>query len=149
MQGNLNPSARIALAGIINPAQVAAGTVTTAWADMRTFHTLLALLIVGVIGAGGTVDVKIEQATDANGAGAKNVPGLSGTQLVKAGGDNRQVALNVRPEDLDKNGGFRFVRLSVTVGVASTFLTGQLLGLDARYGTASANQLASVAETVS
>ncbi|MEH3046500.1 hypothetical protein [Sphingomonas adhaesiva] len=148
MQGNLNPSARAALAGFIAPAQVAAGTVTTGWVDMRKFFAALAVLNVGAIGAGGTIDAKVQQATDANGTGVKDVPGLAITQLLKAGGDNRQVAINVRPEDLDKTG-FRFVRLSVTVGVASTFLAATLLGFDPRYGVASANQSTTVAETVS
>jgi hypothetical protein len=149
MQGNLNPSARVAIAGIIAPQQAAAGTVTSAWIDMRTFFEVLATLNVGVIGAGGTIDAKIEQATDAAGTGAKAVAGLAITQLVKAGGDNRQVAINLRQEDMDKNGGFRFVRLSATVGVAATFLSAMLIGFDARYGSGSTNQSTTVAETVS
>lgn len=149
MQGNLNPSARIAIAGAIAPQQAAAGALSSGWVDMRNFYSLLAMISVGVIGAGGTVDAKIEQASDNAGTGTKPVAPLSATQLLKAGGDNRQVAINVRQEDLDKNNGFRFVRLTVTVGVASTFLSAALVGLDARYGSASANQSAAVAETVS
>jgi hypothetical protein len=149
MQGNLNPSARVAIAGVIPPQQASVGTLTSGWVDMRTFFSALAALNVGVIGASGTVDAKVEQATDGSGAGAKLLAGTAITQLVKAGGDNRQVAINVRQEDLDKNGGFRFVRLSVAVGTASTFLSGMLVGLDARYGAGTANQSTTVAETVS
>ena len=149
MQGNLNPAARIALAAVIPPAQAAVGTVTSGWVDMRAWGSLLATLSVGVIGAGGTIDAKIEQASDATGANAKTLAGSAITQLAKAGGDNRQVAINVRGEDLDKNGGFRFVRLSATVGGAATQIAGSIIGLDARYGAASANQLSSVVETVS
>ena len=148
MQGNLNPSVRAALAGVIPPQQAAVGTITTGWVDLRKFFSALAVVNVGAIGAAGTIDAKVQQATDANGTGAKDVPGLAITQLLKAGGDNRQVAVNIRPEDLDKTG-FRFVRLSVTVGTASTFLAATLLGLDPRYGTATANQSTTVAETVS
>ncbi|WP_419827667.1 hypothetical protein [Sphingomonas sp.] len=149
MQGNLNPSARAAIAAFLPPQQAAAGTVTSGWMDMRTFFDAHATLSVGVFGAGATVDAKIEQATDANGTNAKAVNGLAITQLVAAGGNNRQSVINVRQEDLDKNAGFKFVRLSVTVGVAATFVSGTLIGLDARYGAAAANQSASVAETVS
>ena len=149
MDGNLNPSDRVAIAGVIPPQQAAAGVVTSSWVDMRTFYALLASLNIGVIGASGTVDAKIEQATDSAGTGAKAVTGLAITQLLKAGGDNRQAAINVRQEDLDKNAGFRFVRLSVTVGTAATFLSAQLTGFDARYGTGSANQVNTVAQTVS
>lgn len=149
MQGNLNPSARAGVIGIIPPQQAGVGTVTSGWVDMRTFHDLLALINVGVIGASGTIDGRVEQATDGAGTGAKAVTGLAITQLLKADGDNRIAAINVRPEDLDKNNGFKFVRLSVTVGTASTFLSGLLVGLDPRYGAAAANQSTAVTQTVS
>ena len=148
MQGNLNPSARIAIAGFIPPQQAAVGTLTSGWVDMRNFYDALGAINVGAFGANATVDVTVEQATAATGAGAKAVAGLAATRLA-AGTDNRQVAINVRQEDLDKNNGFRFVRLSVTVGTAPTFVSGMLIGMDARYGTGTANQSGTVAETVS
>lgn len=149
MDGNLNPSARTALAGSIPPQQAGVGTITSGWVDMRSFYSALAAISVGVIGAGGTVDAKIEQATDAAGTGAKPVTGLAITQLAKAGGDNRQSQINLRQEDMDKNGGFRFARLSVTIGTAATFVSGALIGFNARYGSGTANQSTTVAETVS
>lgn len=149
MQGNLDPSVRVGIVGVIPAQQAGVGTVTSGWVDMRNFFAVLASLNVGVIGAGGTLDAKIEQATDANGAGAKAVTGLAIVQLVKAGGDNRQAAINVRQEDLDKNNGFRFVRLSATVGTAATFLSAMLVGLDPRYGAAGANQITTAAAAIS
>jgi len=148
MQGNLDPSARFAIAAVIPAQQAAVGTVTSGWVDMRDFFALLGSVNVGVIGAAGTVAVKIEQATSAAGAGAKDVTGLAIVPLAKAGGDNRQAAINVRQEDLDKNG-FRYVRISVTVGGAATFLSATLVGLDARYGAAGANQINTVVQTIS
>lgn len=149
MFGNLDPSARNGLAGGIPAQQAAVGTVTSGWIDMRNLFAALASLNVGVIGAAGTIDARIEQATSETGAGAKAVPGLAIVQLAKAGGDNRQALINVRQEDLDKNAGYRFVRIAVTVGTAATFLSAQLLGFDARYGAGSANQSSTVAQTVS
>lgn len=149
MQGNLNPSARVAIAGVIPPQQAAVGAVTSGWVDMATFFAVLGTVSVGAIGAGGTIDAQIEQATTIGGANAKPVTGSAITQLAKAGGDNRQVAINVRQEDLDKNGGFRFVRLTASVGGAATFLSGLLVGFDARYGAGTANQANTVAQTVS
>lgn len=148
MQGNLNPSDRTAVVGVIPAQQAAAGVVTSGWVDMRNLFAVLATLNVGVIGAGGTVDARIDQATDAAGAGAKPVAGLALTQIVKAGGDNRQAGINVRQEDLDKNNGFRFVRVSVTVGTAATFLSATLLGFDLRYGAGGANNINTVTQTV-
>jgi len=149
MQGNLDPGSRAALVGVIPAQQAAVGTVTSGWVDMRNLFALLVMLNIGVIGAGGTIDARIDQATDAAGTGAKPVAGLAITRIVKAGGDNRQAGINLRQEDLDKNGGFRFVRLTVTVGTAATFLSAMLTGFDLRYGAGAANQLPSVAETVS
>jgi len=149
MQGNLDPSARVAIAGVIPAQQAAVGVVTSNFVDMRNFYALFASLNVGVIGAAGTIDAKIEQATDANGANVKAVTGLAIVQIAKAGGDNRQAGINVRQEDLDKNGGFRFVRVSVTVGGAATFLSASLTGFDARYGAGSANQLGTTATAIS
>ncbi|WP_294353332.1 hypothetical protein [uncultured Sphingomonas sp.] len=148
MFGNLNPTARAGIAAVINPAQANVGTVTTPWVDARTFHSLLAILAVGVLGAAATVDAVIEQATDNAGGNAKAVPGSTIAQLTKAASDNTQVEINVRPEDLDKNGGFKFVRLSLTVGGAASQIAGFVLGFDPRYGAASANQTNTVAQTV-
>lgn len=149
MMGNLDPSARVAMVGVIPAQQAGVGTVSSNWVDMAKATALLASLNVGVIGAGGTIDVRIDQATDASGTGAKPVAGLATTQIVKAGGDNRQVAINVRQEDLDKNAGYRFGRVSVTVGGAASFLSAMLIAFDLRYGAGGANQLPSVAQTVS
>ncbi len=148
MFGNLNPSDRAGIAAVINPAQVAPGTVTTPWVDARTFFALLAIISTGVLGAGATIDAIVEQATSDAGAGAKAVAGSAIGQIAKATGDNKQVAINVRPEDLDKNGGFKFVRLSITVGGAASFLSALLVGFDPRYGAAGSNQSNTVAQTV-
>ncbi|KTW00444.1 hypothetical protein [Sphingomonas sanguinis] len=148
MFSNLNPSDRAGIAAVIDPAQAGPGTITTPWVDARTFFSLLAIISVGVLGAGATVDAKFEQATVNTGADAKAVPGSSITQIVKATGDSKQALINIRPDDLDKNGGFKFVRLSVTVGGAASFLSALLLGFDPRYGAAGANQTSTVAQTV-
>jgi hypothetical protein len=147
MNGNLNPSARAGVLAVINPQSAGAGTITTGWMDMQRHFALLAILAVGTMGAGGTVDAKIEQAKDGTGAGAKDVAGSAITQLTKASGDdNKQAVVNLRQEDLDKNGAYRFARLTVTVGAAASFLAATLVGLDPRYGAATANDATSVDE---
>lgn len=149
MMGNLDPGARVAMVGVIPAQQAGVGSVSSGWVDMRNAFDLLATLNIGVIGAGGTIDARIEQATSDAGAGAKPVAGLAVAQIVKAGGDNRQAAINLRQEDLDKNANYRFVRLTVTVGGAASFLSAMLVAFDLRYGAGSANQLPSVAQSVS
>lgn len=150
MNGNLNPSMATGVVAVINPVSQAAGTVTTGWIDMQKFGALLAILAVGALGAGATVDAKIEQATDAAGAGAKDVAGSAITQLTKAStDDNKQVLINLRQEDLDKNNAFRFVRLSVTVATAASLVSAIVLAFNARYGAATDNDAATVDEIVS
>jgi hypothetical protein len=150
MQGNLNPSARAGILAAINPQSAGAGTYTSGWVDMRNVYAALAIIAVGAISAGGTVDAKIQQATDDSGAGAKDVSGLAITQLTQAGTDsNKQVAINVTQGDLDRNNGFRYARLSVTTATAAALLSGLIVGLDFRYGAATDNDAATVDEVVS
>ncbi|MCP1852802.1 MULTISPECIES: hypothetical protein [unclassified Bradyrhizobium] len=141
-------SEKVVLAGIINPAANAAGTLTTNWVSMATFEELLAIIAAGALGVNGTIDAKLQQAQDGTGTGAKDIVGKAITQLTQAGTDksNKQAQINVRAEELDRNGGFSFVRLSMTTAVATSPSTAVLLGVSARYSpTAPA---ASLVETI-
>ena len=125
---NQKPSESLALLATLDPASQAAGTVTTGWVDAGQFFSLMAILKAGVFGASGTVDAKLQQATDSAGTGAKDVTGKAITQLVAAGGNNRQAIINIKAADLDVEGGFRYVRLSVTVGTAATLIDAVVWG---------------------
>jgi hypothetical protein len=148
MFNNLNLSSRIALLGGISPRAAAVGAVSTPWLDMQMLFTVMVLVSIGAFGAGATVDVKIEQATDSNGADAKPIPGSQITQLVAAGGNDRQAQIDLRQEDFDKNAGFRFFRVTVTVGGAATQLAAMVLGTDFRAGNGTSNDATTVAQTV-
>lgn len=147
MLPNFKPSERVAIAGVINP-QSASAAQSTGWVDATKFHNIMAAVFAGDIGNGANVNAKLEQATSAGGAGAKDVPALAIAQLTNSGGDdNKQTLINVRQTDLDFNNGFTFVRLTITPSAAS-LIAGALLGLDPRYGVASDNDAASVDEIV-
>jgi hypothetical protein len=148
MFNNLNLSSRIALLGGISPRAAAVGAVSTPWLDMQMLFTVMALVSIGAFGAGATVDVQIEQATDVNGANAKPIPGSQITQLVAAGGNDRQAQIDLRQEDFDKNAGFRFFRVTVTVGGAATQLAAMVLGTDFRAGNGTSNDATTIAQTV-
>lgn len=149
MQGNLNPSARAGILAAINPQSAAAGTYTSGWVNMRDVYAALAILSVGAISASGTVDAKVQQATDSSGTGAKDVTGLAITQLTQAGTDsNKQVLVNIVQADLDRNNGFTHVRLSVTTATAAALLSAVIVGLDFRYGAATDNDATTVDEVV-
>lgn len=146
---NIKPSDRAAIVGVIDPDAYAASTVTTGWVDVSGWQQLMAIVAVGDMVATSTVDAKIEQATSAAGAGAKDVSGLAITQLTQAGSDdNKQAIINVKQTDLDFNNDFQFVRLSVTIGTAGSDLAGLLLGFDPRYNTAADNDASTVDEIV-
>jgi len=144
------PASNIAgVAGVIDPDAYAAGSYSTGWVSMAVFHCMLAVIMAGDLGASATLDAKIEQAKDAAGTDAKDVTGKAIAQMTKADADdNKQALINVRADELDVNNGFTHVRLTITVGTAASDAGGLLLGLHPRYGTAAANDAATVAEIV-
>lgn len=147
---NPNPlsSDKIRLVGVIDPDAYAASTVTTGWIAAKDFARFLAIVKAGDIVATGTIDAKLEQATDGSGTGAKDIAGKLITQLTQAGTDsNKQAMINLRPDELDVPGGFTHFRLSVTMGTAGSDLDAEVLGIGARYEPHA--DLASVDEIVS
>jgi len=148
MYPNLKGSETLSILATIDPASQAAGTVTTAWVSAANFHAFLALVETGVLGAAATLDAKIQQARDATGSGAKDVSGKAIRQIVKASGDNKQALINLRPENLDSNNGFAFLRLSLTVEVAASLVAGKLIGVHPRYATAEVFNQAAVVQTI-
>lgn len=145
---NAKGSEQLSLLATIDPVSQAAGTVTTGWVSAISFHNFLAVIQTGVLGTAATLDAKISQAQDNIGTGAKDITGKAITQIVKATGDNKQALINFRPEDLDSNNGFCFVRLSLTVGTAASVVAGQLLGIDPRYAGADTYNQSAVTQIV-
>ena len=145
---NAKASELLAVLATIDPVSQAAGTVTTGWITVANHHGLLAVIQTGVLGASATLDAKLQQATDSSGTGAKDITGKAITQIVKATGDNKQALINVKPEELDTVNGFGFVRLSITVGVAASLTSAQLLGINPRFAPADAGNQAGVAQIV-
>ncbi|GLS87691.1 hypothetical protein GCM10010873_26650 [Cypionkella aquatica] len=140
---------RAAVVGVIDPAAKAAATYTSGWIAMANFQQVMAIIMAGTLGASATLDAKFEQATDAAGAGAKDVVGSAITQLTKAGSDDsKQALVSLYAEDLDANNNFTHVRLSMTIATATSGASALVLGFDCRYGPASAYDAASVDEIV-
>ncbi|NMC84295.1 MAG: hypothetical protein GYA58_03315 [Anaerolineaceae bacterium] len=133
MNPNLKPSDQVALLALMNPISQAAATVTSGWVSLSKCDSILAILQTGVLGTGATIDAKLRQATSAAGASAKDISGKAITQLVKADNDNAQVMINCRSDELDVNGGFTHVQLSITVGVQASLISAVILGLNGRY----------------
>lgn len=144
---NLKPSQRVAIVGAIDT-QSATTVKTSGWIDATLFHNYMAILQNGAITATGTLDGKLQQATDSSGTSAKDVTGKAITQQAAGTNDNQQAVINLKQEDLDFANGFKFFRLSMTPATAAALINGLVLGLDPRYGVASDNKAASQAQTV-
>jgi hypothetical protein len=144
MLPNVKLSEKVAILATLDPASVAASTVVSTWVPVANVGLVTALLKTGVLGASATVDAKLRQATDNSGTSAKDITGKTITQIVKATGDNKQAMIEVRPEELDVNGGFGYVALSVTVGTAASILDAVLIGSNPRFAPASAFNQAAV-----
>lgn len=142
---NMLPSEAAAVAGVIDPDAIAVGPASSAWVDMGQFDQIMAVALVGTLGAAATADAKLEQALDATGSGAKDIPGKAIAQVAVS---DVQAVINCRAEELDIDAGFRFARLTITIGAAASDAGGVVLGFGPRYAPASDLDLASVAEIV-
>ena len=145
----MRPTEQIAVVGNIDPDAYAASTVVSGWISMKLFEMFLAIILVGEMVSTATLDAKFQQATDSGGTGAKDITGKTITQLTEAGGDDDQQALiNLRADEMDVEGGFEFVQLSLTLTTAGADLGATVLGFQPKYAPASDNDAASVVEIV-
>lgn len=161
MKANILPSEMAAVVATIDPDNYAAGAQNSDWVDMENWESLMAILAIGTMAdTSTTMDFKLQQATTSGGAGAKDITGKAITQIASgspAVGD-KQAIINVRGSELDIANGFTFVRAVATQAdsatpadspAVSTDYGAILLGFGPRYGPASDNDLASVAEIIS
>lgn len=145
---NAKISEQLAVLAAIDPVSQGVGTISTGWISAANFERFQATIQTGVLGAAATVNAKIQQATSAAGAGAKDVTGKAITQIVKATGDNKQAVINLRANELDINNGFAYFNVSITVGAAASLVAARVDGGVARNLPASALNQAAVVEIV-
>jgi hypothetical protein len=149
MFGNVKPSDRTAIVGVIDPDVTTASTVTTGWIDMAKWGAIMAIVMAGTLGSSATLDAKLEQASDSSGTGAKDITGKAITQLTQVGTDSdKQAIINCFQQDLDIANGFTHVRLSLTVGTATSDAGAIVLGFDPVKGQAYLSDAATVDEIV-
>lgn len=146
---SMHASDAVAVVGAIDPDAYTAATYTTGWVSVANYNAFLGVVMAGTLGASATLDGKIEQATDSSGTGAKDLTGSDITQLTQAGTDSdKQALIQFRGEDLDLDNGFNHVRLSITVGTATSDAGALLLGCDPRSAPASDADATTVDEIV-
>lgn len=145
---NVKASEQVAILAGIAPASQAIGSAVTGWISAANFQKFLAAVHTGVLGAAATVDANIQQAQDGAGTGAKAIAGAAITTLSGAGGASVQAEINLDAQQLDVEGGFGFIQLTVAVGVAASQTSATLFGFNPRYAPASAYNAASVVQVV-
>lgn len=149
MNPNVKLTEKLAVLATLDPASVAASTVLTAYVPIAKWGSLLALIQTGVMGAAGTLDAKLVQATSSGGAGVKDVTGKALVQVVKATGDNVQAMIEMREQDIDSTNGFTHVALSVTtVGAAASIYGAALFGGNPHMAPASGSNQTAVKQVV-
>ncbi len=158
---NILPSEVAAVVATIDPDAYAHGAQNSDWVDMADFESLMAVLSIGTFpDTGSTMDFKLQQATSSGGAGVKDITSKAITQIASGSPivSDVQAIINVRASELDVNNSFQFVRAVATGADSSspadspastTDYGAVLLGFGPRYGPASDNDLATVAEIIS
>lgn len=132
MNTNILPSDRARVMGVIDPDAYGTGTETTGWLDMSEYAWMLAIVMAGDLGTSATLNAKIEEAKDSSGTDSQDLSGKAITELTQAGSDsNKQALINVNAADMSDD--FTHIRLSMTVGTASSDAAGMVMGFDARY----------------
>lgn len=142
-----------AVVGVIDPDAYATGNIDTGWIDASKFDRFMAIVMAGDIVSTGTLDAKLQQASDSSGTGAEDITGKAITQLTQAGTDsNKQAIINLRPEEMVgaslsfKAGTATHFRLRLVSATAGADAGALVLGFVPRYGAASDNDLTSVDE---
>ena len=146
---NATPSEVSAVLGVVNPANAAAAAYSTGWVDASRWERLRATIFAGVLGASATLNAKLEGGTTSSGGTTGDITGAAITQLTKAGSDdNKQAQINLNTDALAGTE-YRYVRLTVTVAVATSPICAVLEGFGPKYSPASDNDATTVDEIVS
>lgn len=104
------------------PAGRAVGTYETDWLPMADAQQATAILRVGAMGAGATVDFYLEQAITLVGSGAKAIVGKEVTQLVQGvDADNDQRVIELNTDEMDATNRFDCVRAVLVIAGAAVY----------------------------
>lgn len=113
------------------------GAHVSGYVDVADYHRAFIWLHVGTPGGASTIDVTVQQATSAAGAGAKALTTPAGgsksiTQIV-AGDAGVYVGIEVRSSEFDITNGFSFLQATVTVGTNTYTYSLVIFGIVSRY----------------
>ena len=139
---------QVAVVGRIDPDAYATGDQTSTVIDMMYWREILIVVQAGTLGSSATLDCVVKGDTASNGSFATTITGKSITQLTQAGTDSdKDVVISVSAEDVAAQG-FRYVRATMTVGVAGSDAGAIILGWRSRYAPVGDFDLTTVDEIV-
>jgi hypothetical protein len=110
----------------ISPASRTEAEATTGWLSMRDYHKAVVIYNGGLNGVAAAVDLKIMQAQDDAGTGAKIVTGKSITTLA-AGDDNVICVIELDTSELDVSNNFDWINVVLNVGGNVACLTSAII----------------------
>lgn len=111
----------------------------TSYVSLANYHRAVIIIHTGVMQSGSTLDAVVHEATDTSGTSPQHLGSSKAiTQLTQAGGDSgKDVAIEIRTEELDVDDGYDCIALGYTVGTAATMLSIEIYGLVPRYAPVS------------
>ena len=138
-----------AIVATIDPDAYGTGAQTSDVVDMASWEQIAVIVQAGTLGSSATLDCVVKGDTASGGSYTTTITNASITQLTQAGTDsNKQAIIVLTQEDMLAQG-FRYARVTMTVGTASSDCGVLVLGKHAHYGPASGFDLSSVDEIVS
>ncbi len=137
----------VAVVGVVDPDANTAAEYLTAAIDMSKWESILAIVMAGDLGTNATVDAAFKASATSGGTYAA-ISGKAITQLTQAGTDksNTQALIHLRAAEMPA--GKPWVKLSMTVGTATSDSGAIVLGKAAHYLPSSDNDIAAVTEIV-
>ncbi|HYD58963.1 MAG TPA: hypothetical protein VEC35_01315 [Noviherbaspirillum sp.] len=144
MTVNAGAGEKLALVGTIDPQTVANTELFTDVVDMSKFHQVLATAFLGNMAA-ETIDFKA-YTCNSDGSGATQLKAATQLAAHASNNDNKQIAIQVRADELGPLGK-QYVKFGlVTGGATGGPAAVSVVGVDGRYQPEVDNDLSSVAE---
>lgn len=145
MTVNRLASEAAAIVAVIDPDAYTAAAYSSDYVDMSKFDSAQFIVMAGDLGSSATLDGKLLSSTTAS--GGTDMTGKAITQLTQAGTDsNKQAVINVKAAELPE--GHRYVKLVMTVAVATSDAGAIALGFGPKNSPASGADLPVVDEIV-
>lgn len=138
-------SENLAIVATVDPDAYTTGDQTTDVVDMSTHDRVLFIVMAGALGSSATLNFKVYGDTASGGSFATQITGKEITPLTQAGTDSdKQAIVEVSGAEAQAQG-FRYLRGTLTVGVATSD-AGVIAVADGRY--APVDSLASLDQVV-